>query len=205
MNTGPSLNIPLKGIFRAGLLTTMALAWPVSVAGQALRVQPRSPRVRPELICVLCSLTVSATPASVSFVLVKGGTATASAPIVITTTLNGVSALSSLKLYGYFNSPTAALTDGRTTPDNIPSSAVFGQMTTGVPTSYTAFTQSGPIGTAGASLLLFSTTSLLSIGCIPIVASCRTDSLNLQITLPSLPNLPAGSYHGTVLFEAQAL
>jgi hypothetical protein len=172
---------------------------------QALRVQQRTLRARPELICVLCSLTVVASPSTVSFMLVQGGVASGSSAIVITTTLNGVTALSSLKLYGYFSSATAALTDGATIPNNIPSSAVLGQMTTGIPTTYTAFTQSNAVGTAGAGLLLFNTSSLLPIGCLPALAVCRTDSLNLEINLGALPQLPAGTYNGSLILQAQAL
>jgi hypothetical protein len=180
------------------------------MATQALRVQPGMARfrpapIRPNLVCVLCTLTVSAAPTSVSFALVKGGTAAASAPIVITTTLYGVSALSSLTLYGYFSSSSAALTDGDATPDNIPSSAVLGQVPTGTPTSYTPFTQSDAVGTAGATLQLFSTASLLSLGCLPVTAVCRSDSLNLEISLAGLPQLPAGTYNGTLILQAQAL
>jgi len=174
-------------------------------AAQALRVHSRSIRPVPNLVCVLCTLTVSATPSAVSFTLIKGGVATGSAPVVITTTMNGVSLLASLKLYGYFSSAATALADGRPTPDKIPSSAVLGQMTTGVPTSYTAFTQTNALGTAGASLLLFNTSSLLSLGCLPAVAVCRTDSLNLRIDLTTLPLLPAGTYTGTLILQAQAL
>lgn len=180
---------------------------------QGIRVQSglvhfRAPiplRVRPNLVCALCYLTVSATPTAVNFTLTKGGVATASAPIVITTTLYGVSALSSLTLYGYFSSSTAALTDGRATPDNIPSSDVLGEVPTGTPTSYTPFTQSDAVGTAGATLQLFSTSTLLGVGCIPSNAFCRTDSLSLEITLASLPQLPAGTYTGTLILQAQAL
>ncbi len=193
-----------------GFVTVLCLVQPSSVATQALRVQSgvvrfRPAPVRPDLICVLCTLTVSATPTSVSFALVKGGTASASAPIVITTTLYGVSALSSLTLYGYFSTSSAALTDGRATPDNIPASAILGEVPTGTPTSYTPFTQSDAVGTAGATLQLFSTSSLLSLGCLPVTAVCRSDSLSLEISLASLPQLPAGTYTGTLILQAQAL
>ncbi len=195
---------------RCALAAILILARPSPVATQALRVQSgiarvRPTSIRPDLVCALCTLTVSATPASVSFGLIKGGTAVGSAPIVITTTLYGVSALSSLTLYGYFTTSSAALTDGDAIPDKIPSSAVLGQVPTGTPTSYTPFTQSDAVGTAGAALQLFSTSSLLSLGCLPATAVCRTDSLNLEISLSSLPQLPAGTYSGTLILQAQAL
>jgi len=199
-----------RAAVRCGLLAALFLLYPSPVVTQAVRVQSgvvrfRPAPIRPDLACVLCTLTVSATPTAISFTLVKGGTATASAPVVITTTLYGVSGLSSLTLYGYFSSFSAALTDGRATPDNIPSSAVLGLVSTGTPTSYTPFTQSDAVGTAGATLQLFSTSSLLSLGCLPATAVCRTDSLNLEISLSGLPQLPAGTYTGTLILQAQAL
>jgi len=202
--------LALRHRLRSFTLAALLCAMPLPVATQAIRVQSglvrfRQLRLRPELVCALCYLTVSATPSSVNFTLTKGGVATASAPIVITTTLYGVSALSSLTLYGYFSTSSAALTDGRATPDNIPSSDVLGEVPTGTPTSYTAFTQSDALGTAGASLQLFSTSSLLGLGCIPSTAFCRTDSLSLEITLASLPQLPAGTYTGTLILQAEAL
>ena len=114
-------------------------------------------------------------------------------------------ALASLKLYGYFSSASAALTDGYTTPNNIPTSAVLGQMPTGTPTSYTAFTGSPGLGPAGAGLLLYTTSSLLSVGCMPAGAMCRTDTLNLEINISGLPQLPAGTYTGTLTLQAQAM
>jgi hypothetical protein len=203
MSLTPSFKAQPWHALRYLLLASLVFALPVILTAQALRVQQQRLRPRPQLVCILCSLTVSASPTSTSFTLVQGGVSTASSPIVIVTTLTGVSALSSLSLYGYFSSSTAALTDGATAPNNIPSSAVLGKMPTGTPTSFTPFTGTNPVGTAGAGLLLYSTSSLLTLGCFP--ASCRTDTLNLEINLGSLPQLPAGTYHGTLLLQAQAL
>jgi len=79
----------------------------------------------------------------------------------------------------------------------IPASVIFGQVPTGLPTSYTAFTQAGPFGAAGASLQLITTGSLLSLG------GSRTDTLSLKIDLTSLPQLPAATYTGTLYLQAQ--
>jgi len=103
-----------------------------------------------------------------------------------------------VNLYGYFASSTVALTDGAS--HNIPSSAVFGQVTTGVPTSFTAFTQTGPFGGAGASLHLFSQGITVSN-----VSSTRTDNLSLRIDLTSAPQTSAAVYTGTLQIQAQAL
>jgi hypothetical protein len=146
------------------------------------------------------SLTIAATPTTVNFTLVKGSTATGSSAVAITTTWLLLPTRANLVLDGYFASAAAALTDGATTPDNIPTSAVLGQVTTGSPTSFTAFTQSAALGPTGAGLTLF-TVPLTALN----RAGTRTDNLNLEINLSSLPQLPAGSYTGTLTLQAQAL
>ncbi len=146
------------------------------------------------------SLTISATPANVNFALIAGGTAQGNVPVGITTSWVLSNSRSSVTLSGYFSSSTAALTDGAATPTNIPSSDVLGQVTTGLPTAFTAFTQSAPVGTAGAGLELFNQ----SISGTNRSAS-RTDNLNLRINLTGLPQLPAGTYTGTLNLQAQAL
>jgi hypothetical protein len=146
------------------------------------------------------SLVISATPGTVNFTLVAGGTASGSAPVAITTTWILNSTRANVGLYAWFATPTAAMTDGLATPNLIPSSEFLGQVTTGLPTSYTAFTQSNTLGTAGGGLKLF-TTALTSSN----RSSTRTDNLNLQINLSAQPQLPAGSYTGTLNLQAQAL
>jgi hypothetical protein len=146
------------------------------------------------------SLTVAATPASVAIPLVAGGTATGTAPVAITTTWVLSAGRSAVTLVGYFSSATAALTDGATVPDNIPASEVLGQVTTGTPTSFTAFTQTAPLGPAGAGLTLF-TQGLSAAN----RTANRTDNLNLEINLAGQPQLPAGIYTGTLNIQAQAL
>ena len=92
------------------------------------------------------SLTVAATPSTVTIPLVSGGTATGTSPVAITTTWVLSATRTAVTLVGYFSSATAALTDGAATPANIPASEVLGQVTTGTPTSFTAFTQTAPSG-----------------------------------------------------------
>jgi hypothetical protein len=161
--------------------------------GQAGRLGARP--VKPQV--VLGSITVAASPSAVSFALNAGGLATGSSPVVITTTYSGVSVLSSFILYAYFATASSALSGGSPVV-LIPSSCVLGQMTTGTPTTFTAFTGTGPFGGAGASLQLFSSTALLSLG------GSRTDSLSLEINLATIPQLPAGTYIGSLLLTAQA-
>ena len=146
------------------------------------------------------SLTVAATPSAVAIPLVAGGTAAGTSPVAITTTWFLSAGRTAVTLVGYFASATVALTDGAATPDNIPASEVLGQVTTGTPTSFTAFTQTAPLGTAGAGLTLF-TQGLSGAN----RTANRTDNLNLEINLSGQPQLPAGSYTGTLNIQAQAL
>lgn len=145
------------------------------------------------------SLTIAATPSTVSFTLVAGGTATASAPVAITTTWVLAQGRANVVLDGYFASSTAALSSGAPV-SNIPSSAVYGLMSTGTPTSYTAFTQTAALGTASAGLTLF-TQALTSSN----RNANRTDNLSLEINLTAIPQLPAASYSGSLILAAQAL
>jgi hypothetical protein len=152
------------------------------------------------------SLTVTAAPTSgsaVNFALVSGGTATGSAPVAMTTSWIMKGSRSSVTLTGYFASATAALTGTGSSPATIPTSEVLGQVTTGTPATYTAFTQTpatGALGTAGASLALF-TQGITGTN----RAASRNDNLNLQINLTSQPQLPADTYTGTLNLQAQAL
>jgi hypothetical protein len=146
---------------------------------------------------LLESITVLAVPSAVNFNLTAGAVAGGSTPVSMTTAWVLSPLRSSLKLYGSFSSATAALTDGD--GDDIPSADVLGQVTTGSPVNFTAFTQTVPFGAAGAGLLLFSQ---------PIstanLTGTRTDNLNLEINLTTL-TIPAGVYTGTLQIQAQAL
>jgi hypothetical protein len=187
----------MRKSIRCGLLIcSLAGFLPVSAVPQAVRVGAR--KVRPNT--AVSSLAVSASPASVSFQLHSKGVATGSSPVAVTTTWGGTICLltCTIKLYGYFSNATAALSGGSPVV-NIPTSEVLGQVTTGTPTTFTAFTQSAPLGGAGASLLLFTQTFTL----IP-TGSNRTDALNLEINLASQPQLPAGTYSGTLFIQAQS-
>ena len=142
------------------------------------------------------SVTVTAAPAFVSFSLVSRGVAASSSGVGVTTTWTGLSRLSRLNLYGYFSSAGAALT-GASSGANIPTSAVLGQVPTGLPSTYTSFTHSDPI--SGASLLLYCELFRTAGN------GSRTDILNMEINLESLPELPAGTYTGTLYLQAQML
>jgi hypothetical protein len=146
------------------------------------------------------SLTVAATPSAVSFTLVQGGTATGSAPVAITTAWNLNHGRTTVTLTSWFATPAQALT-AQNSSTYSPSSEVLGQMTTGLPTTFTAFsaTSTTGLGAAGGSLDLFKDTTH------QVGIYTRTDNLNLEITLPATPALPADTYSGTLNLQAQAL
>lgn len=171
------------------------------VSSQAAHAQLNSSAATVNLTASLLErLTLSATPGTVNFVLNNGAVTAGSAPVAITTTWLLLSTRANVSVYAWFATPAAALTDSATTPNNIPSTEVLGQVTTGTPTSFTAFTQSNTLGTAGGGLKLF--TQALSV---TNRSASRSDNLNLQIDLTSQPQLPAGSYAGTLNLQAQAL
>jgi len=146
------------------------------------------------------SLSISSTVSAVSFTLTSGATSTGSVPVPIVTTWVLGPSRTSVKLYGFFANGSQALTDSYSTPDYITSASVLGQVTTGVPTTYTAFTQTAAgFGGASASLLLVN--QPISSGSTNFVGT-RTDNLNLQISTPA--TLPAGTYTGTLTLQAQA-
>ena len=183
----------MRQICCAEIFALLLLVPSVALRGQAVRLLPNRPLPRDS-----GSLSVSVTPTQVNFNLVARGTAVGSTSVNITTTWTSVTLGSSITLYGYFTSSSAALT-GSNSGANIPSSAVFGEMTTGLPTSYTAFTQTCPFGVAGASLQLFSETVTGSD------TGNRTDALSLMLDLSSLRELPADTYTGTLIIEAQGI
>ena len=105
---------------------------------------------------------------------------------------------SGISLYGSFASSSAAMS-GTVSLGSTAHSVISGQMSSGLPTSYTPFTQTNPLGAAGASLKLFSQTVTGSD------SGSRTDALSLSINLSTLRQLPADTYTGTLTIQAQEL
>jgi len=176
----------------AGLGMTCHAGW-----SQAIRI--RSPQLGPRPQYVLSgSLSLSVNTTTVNFTLVPNGTAVGSPGVSVTTTWDVLGLAPELSLYGWLSSPTAALSDGRAKPDLIPSSAVLGQMTTGSPTTYTQFTQTTPMGVAGAGLTLLNN---VGVGGFLEYDGSRTDVLNLEINMSGV-SVPAGTYTGTLTLQA---
>lgn len=191
MNTRRGLGRRLRWRLLLGLM----LSW---LGGLPLYAQLNSSAATVGLSATMGeSLTVAATPASVAFVLLPGGIALGAAPIVVTTTWVLSSSRANVVVDAYFGSTTQALINGTT---KIPPSEVLGQVLTGTPTTYTAFTQTGALGPAGAELTLF-TQPITALN----YAAVRVDTLTLEINLASQTQLPSGTYTGTLTLVAQAL
>ncbi|HTB96500.1 MAG TPA: hypothetical protein VK716_05795 [Terracidiphilus sp.] len=186
-----------KAICNAVLVCSLACLVSARSSAQVVHVAGLKPK--PQM--AVSSLSLSAIPASVTFHLVPNGVATGSSAVQVTTTWDGSICffICTVNVYAYFANGNAALSGGSPIV-NIPSSAVLGQVPTGIPTGFTPFTQSSPFGGAGASLQLFQqSVFLLTFG------TTRTDALNLEINLSNQPAMPAGTYTGTLYIQAQSL
>jgi hypothetical protein len=181
------------------VLFGLAALLPHVGSAQAIHVNRRQVSAHPDV--PVNSLTVSVSPSFVNFALVAKGTATGSSAVNVTTTWAATLCIwtCEVNLYAYFANASQALSGGSPVA-YIPSSEVLGEMPTGTPTTYTAFTQSNPLGGASASLLLFSQSVSIYTG-----NNSRTDALSLEINLGSQPQLPAGTYSGTLYIQAQTL
>jgi hypothetical protein len=146
------------------------------------------------------SLSVSAGAGPVNFTLVPNGIAPGSAPVAIQTSWVLKPSRTAVTLVGYFDSVNA-LTDAGPPVANIDVANVEGRVATGTPTTFTAFTQSPTvgIGTAGASLELFSETIIGNNK-----QKTRTDNLELRINLTGPVQQPAGNYTGILRIQAIA-
>ncbi|MBI4165036.1 MAG: hypothetical protein HY508_04810 [Acidobacteria bacterium] len=148
------------------------------------------------------SLSVSLTGVStVNFTLAAGAAAAGDSSVGIQTGWVLKPGKTHVKLVGYFDT-TNALTDPGPPSASIETQYVFGRVTTGSPTVFTAFTQ-GPtdgVGIASASLLLFDE-SITGIN----KNKTRTDDLDLQIDLTTNLQQPAGDYTGVLHIRAVAL
>jgi hypothetical protein len=190
-----------RSFFRASLGSALVLAACASLTNTA-SAQLNSNNAAVALTATLAeALTVVATPALVNFSLAPGGVSQGSDPVVITTSWILAPSRSTVKLFGWFAVPSAALSDGLIVlANNIPSSSIYGQMTTGTPTTYTPFTQTNTLGAASGGLLLF-TQNLTGTNRF----ASRTDNLLLQLNLTTQTQLPSGIYAGLLNLQAQAL
>jgi hypothetical protein len=170
-------------------LAVLALALAVAPAAFA---QLNSNQATVNLNAVLGeSLTVTAGPGTVNFVLPASGVANGSAPVSITTAWVLDGSRTNVSCYAYFSSA-VALTDGT---NNIPTSNVQGSVNGGAFGTFTG--GAGPFGTE--SIQVFS----VAIGAANRNSS-SVDSLDLRINTAGL-GLPASNYTGVLNIQAQAI
>jgi hypothetical protein len=131
--------------------------------------------------------------ASINFPFTSGSaTNPGSAPLTVTLSWN--CNCGNISLYAYFSSSTTALTDGA--GDNIPSAA-FSLSDNGG--AFRALNTTVPFGGANAGLRVVQITN-------PPPSGSHADTMNFNINLSTgtLPQLPPGTYTGTLTIQAQA-
>jgi hypothetical protein len=141
------------------------------------------------------SITLTLSGNAVNFTLVGGSASNpGSTGITATTTWVLRPSVNSLKLYAFFSSSTAALSDGA--GHNIPSTNFQISANGG---AFAALTNTVAFGGANAGL---------QVSSVPIRGYNKTgtnsDVMTFNINLAPLPNLPAGVYTGTLTIQAQA-
>jgi hypothetical protein len=144
------------------------------------------------------AMTITLTGAAINFNFISGSASNAgSGSITMTTRYTCPCDTATFEVYAYFNSATAALTDGA--GDNIPSSAFSISDNGG---AFRALNATQPLGGANAGLNLVSIPgSFANRG-----TGSHVDVLNFNVNLSTgtLPNLPPGTYVGTLTIQAQA-
>jgi len=143
------------------------------------------------------SLTLSLTANSVNFTLAAGSATNAgSTNITATTAWTLKASRTAVGVHAYFTTAAAALTDGA--GNNIPSSAFFIADNGG---ASTALVNTVAFGGANAGLQLANVAITNANR-----ASSRTDvmAFNINLSGGTLPQLPAGTYTGTLNIQAQA-
>ena len=142
------------------------------------------------------SISVSLSSSAVNFNLTQGSANNpGSVGVTATTTWVLKPNVGNVTLYAFFSNSTSALTDGA--GSNIPS-ANFQLSNNAGP--FAALTSTVPFGGANAGLLV-SQTKVLGNN----KSGSHTDVMNFNINLTTLPNLPAGTYTGTLTIQAQAI
>ncbi|MGH7536390.1 MAG: hypothetical protein ACREMG_12545 [Gemmatimonadales bacterium] len=169
---------------------------PAPLAGQVGLASPAQSLVltatkRPSVSLALPGGSVATLPGS----LVAGPNDFAPLPIETTWDLDPAQPVS-VALVAFFEAPAQAFVGEGI---SIPSQAVLGKVSTGGPQAYSPFTggpvsgAGGTIGVAGGTLVLFTQ---------PVSAENardgRSDALQIRVDLTRWPDLPAGSYRGTL-------
>ena len=142
------------------------------------------------------SLTLSLSATTVNFPLTAGNASNpGSTTITASTKWVLMPGRTAVRVYAYFASATAGLSDG---VDNIPSSA-FSISNNGAAAAPLANTV--PFGAALAGLQL---ENIAITGANKNSSVTDNMAFNIDLSSGSLPQLPAGSYTGTLYIQAQA-
>jgi hypothetical protein len=179
-----------------GTVATLALVAAMFVASARAQVlnSVASPIALQAVLTQSVTLTLSGN--AVNFNLVAGSANNpGSTSITATTTWTLRPNVGSLNVYAFFSNSSAALSDGA--GNNIPS-ADFQISNNGG--AFNALTNTVPFGGANAGLQLSSTRILGNNK-----TGTHNDVMNFNINLSPLPNLPAGTYTGTLTIQAQAI
>jgi len=140
-------------------------------------------------------LTVSLSTNAVTFNLVSGSSTNNGSTGVSATTSWVSKPGNNLSVYAYFNNSASALSDAF--GDNIPSADFLLSNNGG---AYTPLTGTVAFGGGGAGLRLFN---------VKITGTNKTgnhtDNMLFRIDLSTLPQLPAGTYTGTLNIQAQII
>ncbi len=190
--TNIAMNLKLKFVLAISMAAGISLLATPSAA--QVRNSGASAITLQAVLTDSISLTLSAN--AVNFAMTPGsGTNTGSTSITATTRWLLKPSVNSVKVYAFFASSAAALTDGA--GHNIPS-ADFQISNNAGPLS--ALTNTVAFGGANAGLQLSSTRILGNNR-----TGSHTDTMNFNINLAPLPNLPPGTYTGTLTIQAQAI
>jgi hypothetical protein len=178
-----------------GTIAALALAAAMFVA--PAQAQVRSSVASPIVLNAVLpdSITLTLSGNAVNFTLIGGSASNpGSTGITATTTWLLRPNVNSLKLYAFFSSSTAALSDGA--GHNIPS-ADFEISDNGG--AFAALTNTVAFGGANAGL---------QVSSVRILGNNKTgtnsDVMTFNINLAPLPSLPTGVYTGTLTIQAQA-
>jgi hypothetical protein len=142
------------------------------------------------------SLTVALSGNAVNFSMTPGNANNPGSTSITATTSWAVNnAIGFVSLYAFFASSTSALTNG--SGGNIPSADFQISDNAG---AFNALTSTVPFGGANAGLRVGRTLIFFTN-----MSGQRTDVMNFNINLSSVPSLPAGNYTGTLTLQAQAI
>lgn len=183
---------------QAQLGTVAMLALVAAMLAAPARAQVLNSGASPIALQAVLSdaITLTLSGNAVNFNLVAGSAANpGSTAITATTSWTLKPNAGTLSVYAFFSNSAAAMTDGA--GNNIPSADFQISDNAG---AFNALTNTVPFGGANAGLLLSS---------VKIKGNnktgTQTDVMNFNINLSPLPNLPAGTYTGTLTIQVQAI